>query len=374
MIYLDYNATTPTDPRVAEAMLPYLRELHGNPVSQHEWGRRNKAAVENARAEVARLINAEPDEIVFNSGGSEANNHVVKGLGLARAGRGGSIVISAVEHAAVREPCSWLARFGITTVHVGVDRHGRVEPAAVREAIRPDTFLVSVMLANNEVGTIQPVAEIAAFAHEAGALMHSDAAQAVGKIPVDVKALGVDFLTIAGHKFYAPGGIGALFIRRGVALESLVQGVGHESGRRAGTAAVANIVALGEAARLARESSDGPEIRALRDRLHIGLTRELGDDAVLDGHPELRLPNTLNIGFRGVLSTDLLTALPGIGASQGSACHFDRHEPSAVLQAMAVPREIALGAIRFSVGRFTTAPQIDEAVRQIVAAYRTLRG
>ncbi|HEY3242465.1 MAG TPA: cysteine desulfurase family protein [Phycisphaerae bacterium] len=371
MIYLDYNATTPTDPAVVDAMLPYLRELHGNPSSHHAMGRRIRQGIENARTEVAALINSSPDEIVLMSGGTEANNHVVKGLAFARAA-GGSIVTSAVEHPSVALACRFLERFGIQVIQVGVDRSGRVDPESVRRALRPDTFLVTIMLANNEVGTIQPIAEIARVAHAARVLVHTDAAQAVGKIPVDVKALDVDFLTVAGHKFYAPPGVGALYVRDGQKFESLLHGAGHERGRRAGTEAVPNIIGLGAAAVLARKHLGDERIRDLRDRLHRGLTAELGERVVLNGHPELRLPNTLNIGFRGLLGTDLLAAMDGIAASQGSACHFDQHEPSAVLTAMGVERSVGLGSIRFSVGRYTTEAEIDEAVQRIVGAYRSL--
>jgi cysteine desulfurase len=372
MIYLDYNATTPSDPRVLDAMLPYLRELHGNPSSQHAPGRRIRQGIEQARAELAALLNATPDEIVLMSGGTEANNHVIKSLGLARSAAGGSILTSVVEHPSIALACRFLERFGIKLVQVGVDWTGRVDPEVVRRALRPDTFLVTIMLANNEVGTLQPVAEIARIAHEGGTLVHTDAAQAVGKIPVDVKALGVDFLTVAGHKFYAPPGVGALYIRNGLKLEPLLHGAGHERGRRAGTEAVPNIIGLGAAAALARQTIGDDRIRGLRDRLHRGLVAELGDRVVLNGHSELRLPNTLNIGFRRLLSTDLLAAMDGIAASQGSACHFDKHEPSAVLTAMGVERSVGLGSIRFSVGRFTTESEIDEAIQRIAAAVKSV--
>lgn len=371
MIYLDYNATTPTDPRVVDAMLPYLRELHGNPSSRHAVGRTIRQGIESARGEVAALLNAKPDEIVFTSGGTEANNYVIKGLAFARSG-GGSSVTSVVEHPSVALACRFLERFGIDTISVGVDRTGRVDPQAVRAALRADTFLITIMLANNEVGTIQPIAEIAAIARESGVLVHTDAAQAVGKIPVDVKMLGVDFLTVAGHKFYAPSGVGALYIRGGLTLESLLHGAGHERGRRAGTEAVPNIIGLGAAAKLARQAVGDPRLRTLRDRLYRGLVGELGERITLNGHPEQRLPNTLNVSFRGVLSTDLLAATEDVAASQGSACHFDKCEPSAVLTAMGVDRALGLGAVRFSVGRYTTETEIDQAIERIVAAYRSM--
>jgi cysteine desulfurase len=370
VIYLDYNATTPVDPRVVDAMLPYLRDHHGNPSSTHALGQRMRTGVEAARRQVAHLLGASPDEIVFTSGGSESNNHVLKGLAYQFRERPYHVIISAIEHPAITAPCRYLASLGARITAVPVDSTGLVDPDDVRRALTPATVLVSIMHANNEVGTIEPIAEITDIAREADVLMHTDAAQSVGKIPVNVGELGVDFLSVAGHKLYAPHGIGALHIRQGRTLESLIHGAGHESGRRAGTEAVATIVALGCAAELAGSAIADPTIQALRDRLHNGLRTALGDDVVLNGHPELRLPNTLNVSFRGKIGADVLASLDGIAASPGAACHSAGHEPSAVLTAMGLPREIALGAIRFSVGRFTTEQDVDEAVAQIVRAAR----
>jgi len=368
MIYLDYNATTPLDPRVADAMVPYLREHHGNPSSSHAPGRLVRAAVDRARARVAALLGASPEQVVFTSGGSEANNHALKGVAWGHGS--GHLIVSAVEHPAITVPCRWLAERGFGLTEVGVDASGRVDPEDVRRALRPDTVLISVMLANNEVGTIEPVAEIGRIAREAGVLMHTDAAQAVGKIAVRVDELGVDLLSVAGHKFHAPAGVGALYVRQGVKLESLIHGAGHEGGRRAGTEAVAAIVGLGVAAELAGDQAANAAIPALRDRFHQGLTDQLGEGVVLNGHPEHRLPNTLNVSFRGCNGVELLASLDRVCASAGAACHSDRQEPSAVLRAMGVDRDLALGAVRFSVGRFNTAHEIDRAVEAVVSAVR----
>jgi len=393
VIYLDYNASTPVDPAVREATLPYLGEFYGNPSSGHSMGQAVKAAVERARGQVASLLGAQPDEIVLTSGGTEANNHVVKGVAGSLRNRGNHIITTAIEHPAVVNPCRYLEKKGFEVTYVGVDPTGRVDPQAVIEEIRPTTILISVMHANNEVGTIEPIEEIAEIAREGGIWVHTDAAQSCGKIETRVDTLGVHFLSIAGHKLYAPQGIGALYIRRGVEIEPLHHGAGHERGRRAGTEPVANIVALGMACERAEhylrsgtqgrrnegtggrrdETARGPHDQAaLRDRLHRGLLEAFGNDAVLLGHPELRLPNTLNIGFRGRIGAEILAACPDLCASIGAACHSGRHERSATLAAMNVPEEVAFGAIRFSVGRFTTEAEIDAAVEQIVTGIRAL--
>ncbi len=368
MIYLDYNASTPIDPAVREAMLPYLERYYGNPSSSHGMGRPGQEAVERAREQVAVMLGASPEEIVFTSGGTESNNHVIKGVACVLQDRGRHIVTSAVEHPAVTSPCRFLERFGYEVTYLGVDATGRVDPQAVVEAVRSDTILISIMQANNEVGTIQPIAEIAAIAAEAGVWMHTDAAQTCGKIETKADRLGVDFLTVAGHKVYAPKGIGALYIRRGIDIEPLHHGAGHEGGRRAGTEPVALVVGLGASAKLAAGPLDGERIQAMRDRLHDGLTQQIGDDLVLLGHPKLRLPNTLAIGFRGRIGAEILAGCPEICASTGAACHSQHRKRSAVLAAMDVPEEIAFGAVRFSLGRFTTESQIDQAVGMIAGA------
>ncbi len=368
MIYLDYNASTPVDPAVRDAMLPYLGELHGNPSSSHSMGKAVKQAVEKARGQVAAMLAADPEEIVFTSGGTEANNHVIKGVAYSLKDRGNHIITSAIEHPAVINPCRHLENCGYEVTYVGVDSTGLVDPQAVIEEVRPDTILISVMHANNEVGTIQAIAEIAEAAREGGVLMHTDAAQSCGKIETRVDRLGVDFLSLAGHKVYAPQGIGALYIRRGVEIEPLHHGAGHECGRRAGTEPVPAIIGLGVAADLAVSRADDPLIQTLRDRLYDGLKKALGDDVVLLGHPQRRLPNTLAVGFRGRIGGEILAACPQLCASTGAACHSGKRRRSSVLEAMGVPEEVAFGAIRFSLGRYTTQSQIDHALQQIIPA------
>lgn len=383
MIYLDYNASTPVDEAVYEAMLPFLRRMHGNPSSSHALGRPLREAIEKARGQTASLIGARPDEIVFTASGTEANNHVIKGVAHALRKRGNHIITSKIEHPAVTNPCHFLESIGCEVSYVGVDSTGRVDPREVADEVRGTTVLISIMHANNEVGTIQDIAEIAALAHEGGVLMHTDAAQSCGKIATDVRELGVDFLTMAGHKLYAPQGVGALYIRDGVALEPLLHGAGHQNGRRAGTEPTALIVGLGAACELAERSptprSGAPALQgggvsgdvrmvALRDRLFEGLKRRLGDRVVLLGHPTARLPNTLCVGFPGRIGGEVLEACPEICASTGAACHSGRRERSATLAAMDVPEEVAFGAVRFSVGRPTSETEIDEAVEQLARA------
>jgi cysteine desulfurase len=369
-IYLDYNASTPVDPAARAAMIPYLKESFGNPSSSHALGRREHEAVDTARRQVAGLLGAEPDEIVFTSGGTEANNHVIKGVAWTKRERGRHIITTAIEHPAIINPCRFLERQGFEVTYVPVDRFGMVDPQSIIEEIRGETILISVMHANNEVGTIQPIAEIADIAREAGIWMHTDAAQSCGKIETNVRKLGVDFLSLAGHKLYAPKGIGALFIRKGIEIEPLHHGAGHELGRRAGTEPVPAITALGTAAEMARKVDETQRLTRLRDRLHAGLRDALGDDLILFGHPERRLPNTLAVGFRGRIGADVLAACPDICASTGAACHSNVRKRSAVLEAMNVPEDVAFGAVRFSVGRGTTEPEIDRALEQLCNAMR----
>lgn len=371
-IYLDYNASTPVDPSAREAMMPFLKESWGNPSSSHALGRREREAVDKARKQVATLLGATPGEIIFTSGGTESNNHVIKSVAWAKRDLGGHIITTAIEHPAVTNPCRFLERLGFEVTLVRVDQQGLVDPQDIIEAIRGETVLISVMHANNEVGTIQPIAEIAAIAREAGVWMHTDAAQSCGKIETNVRSLGVDFLSVAGHKLYAPKGIGALYMRDGIELEPLHHGAGHEGGRRAGTEPVPGIVALGQAAEISMKVDESSRMKRLRDRLHAGLINELGDDVVLLGHPELRLPNTLAVGFRGLIGADVLAACPDICASTGAACHSGVRKRSAVLEAMNVPEETAFGAVRFSVGRGTTEPEIDRAIEMVVGAARKL--
>ncbi|KVW91322.1 cysteine desulfurase family protein [Thiobacillus denitrificans] len=373
-IYLDCNATTPVDPRVLEAMLPYLAAHYGNPSSDHVYGQRAKAAIEVARAEVAELIGATPPEIVFTGCATEANNLAL--LGAARAAQPGGrtvLVTSAIEHPSVLNPLRHLARQGWSLTELPVDAAGRVQVNHAANAITPEVALVSVMLANNETGSLQAVRALADLAHAAGALMHVDAAQAVGKVAVDVHALGADLLTLAGHKFYAPKGVGALVVRTGVALEPIQYGAGHEHGLRPGTENVPYIVALGEAARLARTTlaQEAARMTALRDRLH-GLLAAVIPGLRLNGHPTERLPNTLNISFPAVAGWQVLAAAPAVAASTGSACHAGDHAASGVLAAMGLAPEAAAGAVRLSLGRFTTETEIDRAAEALIGVWKSL--
>jgi len=364
-IYLDYNASTPIDPVVAEAMRPFLQDHFGNPSSGHWAASGAKAALEKARGQVAALLGAGSDEIVFTSGGSEANNLALKGVAWALRGKGRHIITSAVEHPAVLGPCSFLERQGFKVSVLRVDRLGRVDPDDVARAITPRTILVSVMHANNEVGTMQPIAEVSRIARQHGILLHTDAAQSVGKVPVDVNALGVDLLTVAGHKVYAPKGVGALYVRRGTPLEPLVHGAGHEGGRRAGTESALLAIGLGTACDLARNLAPMQAVRVLRDRLWQRLHAAFGDRIALNGHPDQRLSNTLNVAFVGEVGTEILARLEGVAASTGSACHAGRIELSPVLQAMGVAPEVGMGAIRFSLGRGTTQDEIDAVANRL---------
>lgn len=371
-IYLDYNATTPIAPEVVEAMLPFLEEHFGNPSSAHPYGTAARAAVDDARRGVAALLNADADAIVFTGSGTESNNLAIEGVARGSPGERTHLITSSVEHPAVTEVIGWLAEQGFRTTTLPVDEHGRVRPEDLEREIGPETLLVSVMHANNEVGTIQPVAELAEIAHRHGALMHTDAAQSVGKIPVDVQALGVDLLTVAGHKLYAPKGVGALIVRPGVALTPVLHGAGHERGVRPGTEAVAQIVALGAATRLAsqRLPEEVGRLRDLRDRLEAGLRNNVDAASIRrNGHPDQRLPNTLNVSFRGVRADALLARIAErVAASAGSACHADEVRLSSVLQAMGVDPEWGMGTLRLSVGRYTTEDEVDEAASVIAAA------
>lgn len=371
-IYLDYNATTPLAPEGAAAMSPFLTGMYGNPSSLHWAGLPARDAVETARSQVAALLCCDATEVVFTSGGSEANNHAIKGLYFAAPKHSGHfhIITSRIEHPAVLEPCRFLETLGAEVTRLPVDGHGLVSPDDVRRAIRPGTALVSIMHANNEVGTIQPIAEIAAIAHDHGVLCHTDAAQTVGKIPVDVESLGVDLDSVAGHKLYGPKGVGALFVREGLELESLLHGAAHEAGRRAGTENVLEIVGLGAACELAQRWIDDASIAALRDRLWHSLLERFADEVVLNGHPDQRLPNTLNVGFRGQIGNEILAAMPNVAASTGSACHAGSTQISPVLAEMQVPQDVALGAVRFSLGRDTTAGEIEAVAELLSQVFR----
>lgn len=374
MIYLDYNATTPIDGRVAEAMEPFLREGFGNPSSGHREGRKARAAVDTARARVAACIGADPSEIVFTSGGTESNNLAIQGIVAARGG--GHVITSAVEHPAVLEVVLAMEAAGTASLTViGVDQRGRVDPGAVLGALRPDTVLVSLMLANNEVGTLQPVADVAAICRARSVALHTDAAQAVGKIPVDVNALGVDLLSVAGHKLYAPKGVGALYVRAGTELEPFVRGAGHERGLRPGTENVLEIVGLGRACELVRGELDEEvdRLTAMRRTLRDRLTARI-PDIVEHGDPEGRLPNTVSVAFPGAASADILEILgDDVAASAGAACHEGGAVLSHVLWAMGVEPEIAAGTIRLSIGRMTTASDVEIGADRLAEAVRAAR-
>lgn len=370
-IYLDYNATTPIDPRVLDAMMPYLRETFGNPSSGHSYGRQARQGVETAREQVAALLGCAPDEIYFTSGGTEANNIAIRGAASACAGRRRHVVTSVVEHPATEKPCRWLEQNGYGVTRVPVGRDCRVEPGLLKAVLREDTAIVTIMLAQNETGTLMPIQRVSPIAHARGAIVHTDAAQAVGKIRVDVGELGVDLLSIAGHKLYAPKGVGALYVRRGTPIEPVLLGAGHERGLRPGTENVASIAGLGEACAIAARDIDqeAARQRSLRDGLWEQLCAGIPGIS-LNGHPTERLPNTLNCSFPGVRGSAVLALADGVAASTGSACHAGDETPSGVLTAMGISPQEALGAIRLSLGHGTTADDITEAARMLVAAWR----
>jgi len=365
-IYLDNNASTHVDPKVVAVMRDALQDAYGNPSSTHWAGAPAHAIVATARQQVADLLGCSANEIVFTSGGSESNNLALKGLYFRRQISAAHIITTQIEHPAIVQPCRFLESLGARITWLPVDGTGRVNPDHLRTAIVPDTILISVMHANNEVGTIQPIEELAQIAREHDIPFHTDAAQSVGKVRTNVEDLGVDLLTIAGHKLYAPKGIGALYVRNGIELEPLLHGASHESGRRAGTESALLTAALGKACELAGDLSAATSIKALRDRFWADLQQNLGDRVVLNGHPDERLPNTLNVSFLGRIGADILAKLPEIAASTGSACHTGRVELSPVLAAMGVAEETGAGAIRFSLGRTTTATEIDAVVERLI--------
>ncbi len=370
-IYLDYNATTPVEAEVVDAMLPWFTEKFGNPSSSHDYGRSAKQAVDRARGQVADLLGCASEEVIFTSGGTESNNLAIfGGVGAAGQDRRG-IVTSQVEHPAVARPCDWLGREGRSVTRLPVDRTGRVDAVGAKAAVDGQTALVTVMLANNETGTIQPIRDLSCIAHEAGALMHTDAAQAVGKIPVRVGDLGVDLLTIAGHKLYAPKGVGALYVRSGTRLRPFALGASHERGLRPGTENVPSIVGLGMASEIAERllAKEAKRERELRDMLWALLAAGIAG-LRLNGHPTERLPNTLNVSFPGALGRSVLESAREIAASTGSACHEGVDTPSGVLTAMGIDEATALGAVRLSIGRGTTREQIEIAARSLISAWK----
>lgn len=369
-IYLDYNATTPIDRRVADAMLPFIAEHYGNPSSSHWFGVNTRKAILKAREQVASLIGCDAQEIIFTSGGTESNNHAIRGYVNANAHKGNHIITSKIEHPAVIEVCKFLEKNGFEVTYLPVDRNGLVSVQDVKNAVKPNTILISIMHSNNEVGTIQPIKEIAEVANEHGICMHTDAAQSVGKVNINVNELNIDLLSIAGHKIYAPKGVGALYIKKDTKLEKFMFGAKQESGFRAGTENVIQIVGLGKACQLAKEdfSKNVTHFKRMRERLWNGLVDKI-PDIKLNGHPEKRLPNTLNISFLNMNEYFQLSLFLEIAASAGAACNDNTTSLSHVLQAMNVPIEYAKGTIRFSTGKFTTLKEIDEAVKRITNLY-----
>ena len=369
-IYLDYNGTTPHDPEVIEAMRPFLETEFGNPSSTHWYGIKPKQAVETARRQVAGILNCNPSEVIFTSGGTESNNHAIRGVARLLRGKGNHIITSSFEHPAVFEVCRYLESYGFETTYLPVGEEGLVDPDDVAQAVRPTTILITIMHANNEVGTVQPIAEISRIARQHGIVMHTDAAQSVGKIPTDAAQLGVDLLSVAGHKVYAPKGIGALYVRAPLAPEKFCHGAGQEMGRRAGTENVMAIVGLGKACEIAQRDLDKnmARMKFLRDRLHEGLLGRL-PNIRLNGHLDQRLPNTLNISFKDREANRILEDIGlEVAASAGAACHSDSVEISHVLHAMGIPLRWAKGTLRFSVGRMTTEAEIDKTIRVMAEA------
>jgi len=368
-IYLDHNATTPIRPEVVDAMLPYLREHFGNPSSDHVYGARARAAVDRAREQVALLLGCDADEVVFTSGGTEANNLAIRGAAEARRQRT-RIVTSVIEHPATAEPCAWLESHGRRVTRAGVDADGRVRLDEALAAIDTETAIVTVMHANNETGVLQPVEELARVARARGALSHTDAAQSVGKVPVRMQELGVDLLSMAGHKAYAPKGVGALYIRRGTPLVPLVLGAGHEGGLRPGTENVASIVGLGLACELAARDLDeeSSRIKALRDTLWDRLAAAI-PALGLNGHRDERLPNTLNVRFPHAPGRAVLEGAPELAASTGSACHEGNESASPVILAMGVSPKDALGSVRLTLGRGTTEDEVARAAAALVRSW-----
>jgi len=374
-IYMDCAATTRTDPAVVEAMMPYFTDIYGNPSTMYSVGSIAMDAIEAARKRMAGVIGAEPEEIYFTSGGTESDNWAVKGVAYANMKKGLHLIASAIEHHAVLEPCKFLAKHGFEVTFLPVDSHGLVDPDDVRKAIRPDTTLISVMHANNEIGTIEPVADIADVAREAGVYFHTDAVQTVGKLPVNVGELKVDLLSVSAHKFYGPKGVGLLYVRKGTRISPLLHGGGQEGKKRASTQNAAGIVGLAKAAQMATQEMDttAARLRELQNRLWEGL-RQI-PDIRLNGHPTNRVPGNVNICVEGVEGEAMLLCLDTnrICVSSGSACTTANLEPSHVLLAIGIPVEVAHGSVRFSMGKHNTADQVDIVLREFPAIVRRLR-
>jgi cysteine desulfurase len=374
-VYLDYNATTPIAPEVMDAMIPYFKEQYGNPSSSHVYGRMAKKGVDLAREQLADLLGADPSELIFTSCATESNNLALFGIAQAAPSNKRHMVTSAVEHPSVMQPCLRLQQEGWEVTFAPVDQHGRIDLDALQQSLRPDTALVSIMHANNEIGTIQPIPEISKMTRDRNIPLHTDAAQSVGKVNVDVKDLGIDLLTIAGHKLYAPKGVGALYVRKGICLRPLTYGADHEQGMRPGTENVILIVGLGEASRLAKQrlAFAGSSLIKLRDRLH-SLLSESVPGLTLNGHPKARLPNTLNVSFPATSARRLLQTIESdVAASLGSACHSGEHAVSGVLAAINAGQAQAMGAVRFSLGEPTTEAEISIAAQAIIAGWKKLQ-
>ena len=374
-IYLDYNATTPVDPEVAKEMIPYIESFYGNPSSSYSIGRSNKEAVEKARVQVAKLINCQPEEIYFTSCATESNNLAIKGIAWANRNKGQHIITSAIEHPAVTEVCKYLSSQGFEITYLPVDQYGRIDPKDVENAIRKDTVLITIMHANNEVGTIQPIQEIGAIARQNNIVFHTDASQSVGKIETDVDKLGVDLLTIAGHKLYAPKGVGALYIRKGTRIENLMHGGGQEKGIRPGTENVIHAVGLGKACEVALRDfkQNQQNMSASRERLLDGLVSHLGNKVHVNVNLENCLPNTLSVAFENISAHTLASFISSeVLISTGSACHSGETTISSVLQAMNLDFRTAAATVRISTGKHTTMKEIDFAVEVLVNAIKKL--
>lgn len=365
MIYLDYNSTTPIDKKVAEAMLPFLYDHFGNPSSDHRLGHTTKKAVETARQQVADFLGCSPTEIIFTSSGSESNNMAIKGIAHSYRHKGNHIITSCIEHPSVLNPCKYLESNGFRITYLPIDYSGMVDPEELRKHITNQTILVTIMHSNNETGTLQPILEIAGICRERNIIFHTDASQSAGKVPLNVHELGIDLLTIAGHKLYAPKGVGALYAKNGVHLEPLIHGAGHERGSRAGTENIMFNVGLGKACIVASELAKNDQIKQLTYYFYMQMKAHFGDRISLNGHLEKRLPNTLNISFINYNGHEILAALDNVAASTGSACHSGMAAISPVLKAMDIPENIARGAIRFSLGKYTTTTEVDEVVDKL---------
>ncbi|AEG18019.1 Cysteine desulfurase [Methanobacterium paludis] len=376
MIYMDHSATAPVDPAVFEAMKPYFIDSFGNASTLYSLGREGRRAMESARKQVASIINADPKEIIFTSGGTESDNIAIKGTAYRLKNKGNHIITSNIEHPAVTETCKYLAKHGFDVTYVPVDNDGIIKASDVEDAITDKTILITIMHANNEIGTIQPIAEIGQIAHEKGIYFHTDAVQSVGKIPVDVNELNVDMLSLSSHKLYGPKGIGALYIKKGVRLEPILHGGGHERGLRPGTENVPGIVGLGKACEISQENleKEMQELTRLRDKL-IKAVLEENEEAYLNGHPTQRLPGNVNFRFTGIEGESLILHLDskGIAASTGSACSSTKLEPSQVLMAIGLKEVEAHGSLRISLGRDNTEEQIDYVIKSIKEVVDILR-